>query len=83
MNRSRSALQRPFFGRTDAGDPLPLSLVDLSSRRPEHCATSSPAESVLGGTSPGNWYQKAGEDHIDCFMKWMEDDYPEDIVEQL
>jgi hypothetical protein len=35
------------------------------------------------GTSPGNQYQKAREDHIDLFITWMKDDHPVDIAEKL
>jgi len=64
-------------------DPLPHSLVDLSSRRPKHGSTSSPAQSVVGGTSPGNQYQVAREDCIDPLIMWMDDDHPVDIMEEL
>ena len=40
QNSSGSALQWPFFGWNDACDPSPLSVVDLSSRRPKCGATS-------------------------------------------
>jgi len=83
INSSGSALQRPSFGRINACDPSPLSLVNLSSRRPKYGATSSPAQSVVGGTSPGNRYQKAREDRIDLFITWMEDDHRVDIAEKL
>ena len=83
INSSGSTLQRAFFRRRDARDPSPLSLVDLSSRRPKRGATSSPAQSVVGGTSPGNQYQTAREDRIDLFLMWMEDDHLVDIAEKL
>jgi len=83
INISGSALQRPFFGRNNACDPSPLSPVDFSSRRPKRSATSSPTQSDVGGTSPGNQYQKAREAHIDLFITWMEDDHPVDIAEKL
>jgi len=83
INSSGSALQRPFFGRNNARDPSPLSLVDLSSWRLKHGATSSPAQSIVGGTSPGNPYQKAREDRIDHFITWMEDDDTVDIAEEF
>jgi hypothetical protein len=54
INSSGSALQRPFFGRNDARDPSPRSLVDLNSRWPTCGAPSSPAHSFVRGTSPGN-----------------------------
>jgi len=56
VNSSGSALQWPCLGRIDAGDPLPLSLVDFSSRRPKMFTTSSPAQCVVGGTFLGNWH---------------------------
>jgi len=83
MNCSGRAQQRPFSGQNDASDPLPLSLVDLSRRRPKHSATSSPAQSIVGGTSPGNRYQNAREDHIDLLIMWMEDDHPVHCAEPL
>jgi hypothetical protein len=83
INSSGSALQRPIFGRNNAHDPSPLSLVDLSSRRPKRGATSSPAQSVVGGTSPGNQYQKARENRIDSCITCMEDDHPVNIAEKL
>jgi hypothetical protein len=83
INSSVSALQRPFFGRNDALDPLPLSLVDLNSRRPKHRETSSPAHSLVRGSSPGYRYQKAKEDRIDHFITLMEDDHLVDIAEKL
>jgi len=52
INSCGSALQRHFFGLNNARDASPHSLVDLSSRRPKHDATSSAAQSVVGGTSP-------------------------------
>jgi len=45
--------------------------------------TSSPAQSFVGGTTPGNRYQKAREDRIDLFIMWMEDDHTVDIAEML
>jgi hypothetical protein len=37
----------------------------------------------VGGTSPGNQYQKAREDCIDLVITWIADDHPVDIVEKL
>ena len=54
MNSSGGALQRPIFRQNDARNPLLHSLIDLSTRRPKHGATSSPAQSVVRGTSSGN-----------------------------
>jgi hypothetical protein len=54
INSYGSALQRPICGRNNAHDPSPLLLVDLGRRGPKRGATSSPAQSVVGGTSPGN-----------------------------
>jgi len=82
-NSCGSGLQRPCFGRNDAWDPSPLSVVDISSSRPKRGATSSPARSVVASTSPGNRYQKAREDSIDRFIAWMEDDHPVDTPEKL
>jgi len=52
------------------------------SRRSKCSATSSPAQSVVGGTSPGNCYQKATEESIDLWIMWMEDDHLVDIAEK-
>jgi hypothetical protein len=83
INSTGSALKKPFFRRNDACDPLQLSLADLRSRRPKRGASSSPAQPVLRGTSPGNRYQKATEDQIDLIIMWMEDDHLVDIAEKL
>ena len=37
----------------------------------------------MRGTSPGNRYQKAREDHINLFITWVEDDHPVDVAEKL
>jgi len=37
----------------------------------------------VGGTSPGNQYQKAREDRIDLVITWMEDDHSVDDGEKL
>jgi hypothetical protein len=73
----------PFFRRNDLRDPSPLLFVALSSRRPKRGATSSTAQSVVGGTSPGNRYQNTTEDSIDFFITWVEDNHPVDKVEKL
>ena len=83
LNSSRRALQLPIFGRTAARNPTPHSLVHLNNRRPKCGATSSPAHSVTGGTSPGNQYENAREDCIILFVMWMEDDDPVDSAEKL
>ena len=83
INSSGSALQRSFFGRNDACDPLQLSFVDLSSRRTTCIAISSPAQYVVGGTSPGNRDRKVRENHSDLCITWMEDDHLVNIAEEL
>jgi len=83
INCSGRGLQRPYFKWKDVCNPLPLSLIDYNSRRPICGRISSPAHSALGGSSSGNWYRKAREDHIDFFNTVMEDDHPVDIAEQL
>jgi len=83
INCSGRGLQRPYFKWKDVCNPLPLSLIDYNSRRPICGRISSPAHSALGGSSSGNWYRKAREDHIDFFITLMEDDHPVDIAEQL
>jgi hypothetical protein len=81
INSSGSAYQWLFFRLNDACDFLPLSLVDLNSRGPRRGATTSPAYSVVRGTSPGNYYQNAREHCIDDCVMWMEDDHTVDIAE--
>jgi len=82
FKRSGRARQQPYFGRNAIRDPKPLSLVDPNSRRPKHGATSSPAHTVVGGTSPGNQYQEAREHHTDYLIIWMEDNCPVDSADQ-
>ena len=75
---------RLAFGlRTELNFADALSLLHLSNRRPKCGATSSPAQSVVGGTSHGTRYQRAREDRIDLFLAWMDDVCPVDITEEL
>jgi len=83
INCSGRARQRPFFGQNDTSDLSPLLLVHPNSRRPNPAANSSPAHCFVGGTSPGNDYQKAREDCIDHFITGMEHDRLVYIAEKL
>jgi len=74
-NSTGRPLQRPFFEPNNSCDPLPLSLVDHSSRRARCDPTSSPTHSGVEDTTPGNQYQTAREGHNYHFIMWMEDDH--------
>jgi hypothetical protein len=71
-----------MFGWNDIHHPLPLSVIDFSTSSSMWGATSSPAQSVLGCSSPENRYQKAGEESIDLWIMSMEDDHLVDIAEK-
>jgi len=83
IDSTGSPLQQQCFGRNDAQNSLPPSLVDPNGRRSKLHATSSLAHGVVRGTSPGNQYQEASEDRIDLLIQRMKDDHPVDIAEKL
>jgi len=47
-----------------------------------HGLTSAAAQSVVGGTSPGNQYQNAGEAHINYCIPWMNEEHPVDVMKE-